>query len=517
MDIPQFDKKEILGLGIVLVLAIFFRFWALSSVPPGLYSDEAINGNQALAWPKKLFYQENNGREGLFINLLAVSLRVFGPSITSLRIVPAFFGTLTVLGLYFLAKELFGKKNAIFSSFFLAISFWHINFSRIVFRAILTPFCLVYAFLFLTKGLKNESKKDLVVGGIFFGLGFYTYTAYRFSVLILLVLFGAWYLIYKGKNKTKDYFIYIAYCLGSSFLVALPIAVYFLLNPSYLFSRIAGISVFTQAQPLLALSESLVKHLAMFNFAGDPNWRHNIANQPVLFWPIGILFLFGLAYSLVELFFAFKNKKYVFGTAAYALIIFWFFIMLLPGILTYEGIPHSLRTIGALPPVFIFAGLGLSVLTAFFSKYLSFKNKQQKIIILFAATCFIFSLVLSSFYRYFSVWGRNKETGSAFSKNYVEIGRLLNTLGPKEEKYIVVKGVDFIDETTMSTQTPRFIEQSVYGKVRGKYITENEISEIERGVIIPLDYDIDTIARILESFPLANARKDKGVFYLEVN
>jgi len=69
--------------------------------------------------------------------------------------------------------------------------------------------------------------------------------------------------------------------------------VFFKWPPRPIFSRLGEISVFNQPNPLFALLVSLGKHLAMFNFYGDPNWRHNYAGDPQLFLPVGILFLIG--------------------------------------------------------------------------------------------------------------------------------------------------------------------------------------------------------------------------------
>lgn len=56
--------KVILILLVILAVAGFFRLWGLETIPPGLYPDEAINGNQAISEAGKIFYPENNGREG---------------------------------------------------------------------------------------------------------------------------------------------------------------------------------------------------------------------------------------------------------------------------------------------------------------------------------------------------------------------------------------------------------------------------------------------------------------------
>ncbi len=158
-------KKTLIFLLIILALAAFFRLWQLNQTPPGLYPDVAMNGNDALQGLRtgnfKLFYPENNGREGLMMWLIAASFSIFGVSIWSMKIVAAIVGIITVLGLYLLTKEIFRHAQydirkteyiTLLASFFLAISFWHVNFSRIGFRAILLPFVLVFSFYFLFKG-----------------------------------------------------------------------------------------------------------------------------------------------------------------------------------------------------------------------------------------------------------------------------------------------------------------------------------------------------------------------------
>ncbi|MBI2052958.1 MAG: hypothetical protein HYT34_01810, partial [Candidatus Ryanbacteria bacterium] len=89
-------KPRYIVLLLVLAVAVFFRFWHLSSIPPGLWADEAMNGNNASEALKtgdfKIFYPENNGREGLFINLQALSVGLLGHSAFALRLVSAIFG-----------------------------------------------------------------------------------------------------------------------------------------------------------------------------------------------------------------------------------------------------------------------------------------------------------------------------------------------------------------------------------------------------------------------------------------
>lgn len=201
------NKKILISLLIILAIASFLRLWQLDLTPPGVYPDEAINANDALDSlgnkEFKVFYPENNGREGLYIWLISLSFAVFGPSIWALKIISALIGILTVLGIYLLSKELFSQRIALLSSFFLALSFWHINFSRIAFRAILIPFCLTFGFYFLLKGFKNWKTHNFIISGIFWGLGFYTYISYRVSVLLLFFFLALKLISYLKENKAK--------------------------------------------------------------------------------------------------------------------------------------------------------------------------------------------------------------------------------------------------------------------------------------------------------------------------
>lgn len=507
-------------MALILLLAIFFRLFKLNSIPPGLYSDEAINANQALSQPGQIFYPENNGREGLFINLVFLSFKIFGPSIWSFRLVPAVFGTLTIFSLYFLAKELFEDKLiAVFSSLFLATSFWHVNFSRIGFRAILFPFFLCLAIYFLFKGFKQKRKVELVLAGIAFGLGFYTYTAFRVAVLILVP-----FLIIKlieFKKQRKQFLLLVGVFLFSAFIVSLPIGIYFLQNPEYFSSRITDVLVFSQENVLKALAETTIKHLAMFNFVGDHNWRHNIGGSPLLFWPTGLLFVVGLLYSLKEIIVGLK-KKSLESLSVYITLLTWWLVMLLPAILTYEGIPHALRSIGSIPPVFLFAGLGLSAITKTLQQKLKLKNLANIKLIKLTLTVLLISFLLAQYLRYFEIWAKNPETNKAFSKEQVLVGQYLNSLPKDTSKYVIsLRKVEHEKDLPMSVQTILFIEKTKNERVKTTYLSHQELDKIQidpgkKATIILADYDTKTLVDILRSFRGGTINKIGGIWIYDL-
>jgi hypothetical protein len=203
-------------------------FHGLTTIPPGLFLDEAMEGvsaqNVAQTGQFKVFYTEDNGREGLYVNILALAFRYHLLPETapwSVRAPAAVAGVLTVLGVYFLVGELFKAHDepatisfalaevvplthksksatlALLSSFFIATSFWHINFSRIAFRAILAPCSLVWSVYLLLRMIRARkllvSSLLAISAGIIYGLGFYTYISFRITPLLILLFIPFFY------------------------------------------------------------------------------------------------------------------------------------------------------------------------------------------------------------------------------------------------------------------------------------------------------------------------------------
>ena len=130
-DIRMVRSKRISLLIGVLILATFLRFYHLTTIPPGLFVDEAMNGNNAVEVHEtgqfKVLYPEFNGREGLYVNNLALLFNVFPSNVPwVIRLPAAVAGVLTVLGVYLFVVELFGDDPALLAAFLLATSFWHI-------------------------------------------------------------------------------------------------------------------------------------------------------------------------------------------------------------------------------------------------------------------------------------------------------------------------------------------------------------------------------------------------------
>ncbi len=468
---------------LILTLGGFLRLWQLSTVPPGLYSDEAMNGNNALEALQtgqfKQFYTENNGREGLYINIAALSLKFFGNKPWALRLVSELFGIFTILGLFFLAREFFGNNIALFSSFFLAVSFWHILFSRIGFRAIMAPFFLVWATALLLISARKNSKWIAVLSGLSFGLGFHSYIAYRIAPLLLLLpVIKIW------RNKQKQIAIIF---LVATFVAGLPLGIYFLQNPADFLGRTSQVSVFSSGSPILTVALNCAKTIGMLFFVGDFNWRHNFSGEPELWWPIAILFALGAFYSLYKIF-----RKRKFGSAE-GFLFLWIVLMSLPVVVSNEGIPHALRSIILIPPVMIFAGIGFEKIRDYINKWIKKQPEEYPehtrqilrihkglIVLMFA---FFAVLSVHVYVKYFIRWASRPNVYDAFSGRYWDIGTYLEKLPDDVKKYVIANvdgvlagGIPMPAQTIMFA-TDTYPEQNREEK-NIEYISPFQISSI---------------------------------------
>ena len=450
-------QRSILLTGI-LIIAIFLRFYHFTTTPPGLYPDEAMDGNNAAEVAEtnhfQVFYPEDNGREGLYVNIIAVILKawpVYEPWI--IRLPAAVAGVLTVWGLYLLVAELFGNGPGLLAAFLLSTSFWGIIFSRIGFRAILAPLALVFTLWLMVKAFRSANKRLALLfaalAGIVYGLGFYTYIAYRVTP-ILFLLFIPFFRKLPGFWKRTALFIVV------TFIVAAPLGWYFATTPGSFFGRTAEISVTSASSPVHDFAVNLGKELLMFNYHGDYNWRQNVSGAPELFWPVGILFLLGIVLSVYYVIRRWR-KKYItaeneklFPQFGILLTFAWFIFGILPAAASDEGIPHALRSILALAPALVFATLGGVWLYRIIKKHWSVTVAKSLMV--------VFLLIVAGwgYYDYFVVWAQNPNVPGAFSANYVDIGRQINALPTSTPKYVVVnaggvpvRGIPTPAETTM--------------------------------------------------------------------
>ncbi|MFC1645214.1 ArnT family glycosyltransferase [Patescibacteria group bacterium] len=431
----------------LLVLIIIGAFWVRSfnieNAPSGIYPDEAENGMDAYIASQtgtyELFYTGNNGREGLYINLQALGIKLFGTSMLSLKLWSIIFGTLTVYGTYLLTKQLFrSARSGLITAYLVAFSFWSINFSRIGFRAIMLPAVITFSAYFLFRGIRTKKYIHFISAGLIFGIGLHTYIAFRITPAILFILFIALWIT--KKDFIKDYWKQALIFIMAAFITMAPMINDFYQNPEHLGSRAASISILNpevnQGHLVKIAIENIGLSLAKYTFWGDPNWRHNYPPYPVLHPLLGITFIIGLIYIIIKFFhllhLRFKHKIRDRKLYVYSFILAWFFGMLAPEFLSV-GLPHSLRAIGTLPVTYIIATVPiLWILGKVDQLNYTPKLLTYSVIIILLASIGVFNTV-----KYHVFWANNENQYISFDKYLKEISDYTKNLPASTEKYIV--------------------------------------------------------------------------------
>lgn len=287
-----------------------------------------------------------------FVNLNLAD--VLGLEQTISIILSVLAGIISVIGLYFLAKELFDEKLAAVSSFLLAVSSWHILVSQSGAKDIFVSFALIFAFYFIWHGLKHAHIFDFFLAGLFGGAGFYAGKSYFVAPLIILMVFwNYWDYLKKDFSLSKYEQAQIRVLGGFALLVlatiatALPVGFFVWQNPGLVLS--ADNSIFSDFNPLISLWHNLgwiADKLVLVKFEGT--------STNIVSWPISIFFLIGFIKELTH----WLKRKHGHFSLVHTLIFSWLFIMLIPVLLSAKG-PSVLGLSIILPPIMILTAKGI--------------------------------------------------------------------------------------------------------------------------------------------------------------
>lgn len=344
----------------ILIVAAVLRLWALGSLPPGLYRDEAYNGLDALNILRgnlSLYFAANNGREPLFMYLIAASVSALGRTPLAARLPAAFASLLTVPATYQMACALGNKRLGLISAALLAVMLWPVHLAHVSFRAGLLPLLLALTVWQAARGWRTHNKWRWIAAGILYGVSFYTYLAARFTPLVIgLVALYAWFAFLRRDGAARRRALQGAgWFSAAALLVALPLLLYTCTHWDIVMGRVGQASIFNPdingGNLPGALAGNTLKALGMFFVRGDRIYRHNVPWRPVFDPIVGACFIAGVLMALQRL------RR----NASAALAIAWTVIMLLPTILA-EDTPHFLRGVGVLPVIVIFPALALDAI-----------------------------------------------------------------------------------------------------------------------------------------------------------
>lgn len=416
--------KKLLPLLLILLLAAALRVYNLDKVPPALFGDEVDVGYQAFSVLKTgedlsgqfmPVYMRSIAeyRAPLFLYSAVPFVGVFGLNEWGVRLPAAFWGVLGVWGIYLLAGAMFNRKIALASAFILAISPWHLQYSRAAFEVTMQLTFLTFATYFFLLGLKR--RYFLLPSALLYGLTIYIYqTALVFTPLLLLCLV----IIFRRELLKRVRLVAVSVLI--LFVLALPTL--FLMVKGEAGGRFALVSIFQDTvlldkinlarkgeifttptgnktvlngaqeaifynKPMIFGQVFTLNYLRAFSFnflfaQGDPNLRQSIQEMGELYLFELIFIIFGLI-GLLKKFAGWRRD----------LLLSWLLLAPIPASLTYDGGFHATRLFLMLPPLAMLSGYGLT-------EILSWWKTKYRLILPVVAILMVFNIVFY-FHRYY--------------------------------------------------------------------------------------------------------------------
>jgi len=383
------------ALVILTCFAAALRLYRLGTLPGGLHHDEASNGMLALdilngSYP--IFFSAYTGKEAGFMYLVALSITLFGKTIFAIRLPAALAGAALVPALFLAGRRAIGTRGALLASGAAAVAPWLLHINRIGFRATLLPLLLTLWVWLLLRALADNRPRDWIGAGLLLGLSAYTYTSSRI-VPLLLLLFVA-YLLLWHRPLIRQCWRGLTHMLLAAMLITTPLAIYYLRHPADWSERLEQIGACANMSPGicgLTIGKHLLATLGMIGYRGDPIGFFNLPEAPALPIIAGWLFYIGILIALTRL-----------RQPAIALILLWWFVLILPGVLSQDS-PHFLRTIGAAPPTMLLWALPFTL------KHPIVLTRHALRINTIIAAIFFMTISSLSIHDYFWTWATQPE------------------------------------------------------------------------------------------------------------
>jgi len=248
---------EIVLLACVIAVALLSRVWNLKDFPDNIYPDEIMTGTVATQSylspttpPPSVFSTLWSGIDlpALWFWFVAVFLKLGGTSLGTLRLPAALFGAATVVPLYLLVRETWGRYAAIAATTIMAFSLSNVHYSRLGLNNIVTQFFWVTCFLFILRALRSRRPCDWILAGLSTGLSEYFYYGTRllpFVLLLFAVILAAvhWK---QARNYASGWLLLVA----SYFVAFGPLLFHFIRNPNLYLGRGASLLIWSPHIPI---------------------------------------------------------------------------------------------------------------------------------------------------------------------------------------------------------------------------------------------------------------------------
>jgi len=455
-----FQKNLLLLVILITLLAGFLRFYHIDSIPVSLYWDEAASAYNAYSITQTgkdeygtsfpvLFRSFEDYKMPGNIYLTAIAVLLFGLNEFSARFSSAFLGTLTVLCSYFLVKELLKlQKNrlldgvapahahaGLLTAGLLAISPWHIQFSRTGFEANVAVFFLIVGVWFFILSLRKKIFFILSMGVLAVSMYFYL-SMHLFLPLFFLGLF----IIFRRELGSMKKTVLAGIFVG--LFIVLP------LIPAMMsyggLARVGQVNIITNSEQdvykeIVQIDKSsswiqktihnrrvvyakkiITNYFSHFSpqflfISGDQNGRHG----PV---GMGLLYLWELPFLLIGIILLWKSSGKLFW-----LVLLWILLAPIPASISVPS-PHALRSLNILPMPQLLTALGVLYTFAHIPKRLMVGASAGLVTVIF----FLFAYYLHLYYNVTAL-----QTSADWADGYKQLVTYVATNEDRYEKVVV--------------------------------------------------------------------------------
>lgn len=522
---------------LILGVGLFFRFYKLDSIPPGLYQDETAIGYNAYSILKTgadeygknfpLYFKSfGDYKLPVYIYSTIPSIIIFGLNAFAVRFPSALFGFLTIplVGLLML-RFTKNKYFTLLSMGLLSILPWHLHYNRATFEVSISLFLFTLGLYFLHKAFIDQKPKGLfLLGTIAFILGLYTYNLTRLLAPLIYVLILIFFR--KKISQVKRIEIIITSVIGFALLI--PVLLTLFQNGGS--SSASGTLIFSSAAvqaPFLEFRSYLVNSNIplvgiLFNKIFLTCWQY--LNNIAAYFSVDFFFLKGSLHGnhgignfgefyLIQLPFLIYGiitiirRKLEWGY----LLIGWAVLTILTAALTRD-VPHATRSFFLILPCIGFITLG--IIEAY--NYLKTQQKMLQYLALFiivALSTYNVIYYFSSYYFRFPVayakaWSySDKELIDYLKpiiKSYDQV--IIDPSGPKYTSllfYLDYSPKDFqVNSVRARDDSEGFSEVKSFDKFIFKNIDWNNDLNLPNTLIIANADKVSGNARIIKRFSL---------------
>lgn len=376
------SKIILILLILITCLGGFLRFYKNTVNPPSLNIDEVAYGYSAYSVLKTgrdeydvfmplIFRSSGDYKNSVLIYSLVPSIALFGLNEFSVRLTTALAGTLSIPVFFLLLSALFkNSRIALFGAAIMAVSPWHIYYSRYASDQLMGAFILMIGVWFFQKMIEN-GRVWIFPSAFFLALSMYTYHSERFFVPLFIAS-----LLILNLKKVKQNKLDVLLFLLISLLMLLPLIYLSLFGPANKRAGMIFLSLdidYTRYVILDHLQKTGESFLLFFfwikrylnYFQPDFLFFNGLNMTRMGTLGLGVLYIFELPFLLFGVIELIRNKvqnRFV--------IILWVLLGLIPASLTNNE-QNTGRTLLIVPALLAIIALG-------FSRFLSFVGSFRK-------------------------------------------------------------------------------------------------------------------------------------------